>query len=520
MDVDGREPYDAGAEPIDWQAIRQAERMGPAEWSGEDGFQALRLSFRVPLDHRNQESTERIALGAVLVFGPGLPVLSPGNADSPENILRSLTPPKTKRPILVYLCGGPGSANPAFALPDLNRAILQRQHAILYLDYRGTGDSTPVTAEQLRSINGGGSDAADPSGRRRAAYLRHFTQDAIVADLEAVRLALNGVRFVLLAQSFGGWIATTYLSFLPRALDAVYIAGGVPPPFGASPDAVYSKLYDRVRKANERYYELYPDNQEKVVKVVRALARMGGGRGVELPPGAHGQRLTARGFMTMGRRFGLGDEGLKKVHEMVELFWEDCQRDGVIAEDTLQRFVDMGGTGFRLPERPLYAVLHEAIYCYGPRVRSAWAAQRVGREQHGASFAWLDHEFDFFADGLGRAQPLFFSGEMIYEFMLQDAGPELEPFVLPARALAQRRTWPPLYDVEQLRRNTVPVRALAYPRDLFVDFGLCKQTLDLIGNSTMTEAPGDWIHGSIKTRTKDVIDLLYPMPKIASNQDE
>src|SRR5437016_3444829 len=79
-----------------------------------------------------------------------------------------------------------------------------------------------------------------------------------------------------------------------------------------------------------------------------------------------------------------GDAGLEQVVGFVEMFAGDCGDGGGVSETTIQRFVEAGGTGFQLPRRPLYGVLHEAIYCYEPGVVSDWAAQRVGRVEGGS----------------------------------------------------------------------------------------------------------------------------------------
>jgi len=60
---------------------------------------------------------------------------------------------------------------------------------------------------------------------------------------------------------------------------------------------------------------------------------------------------------------------------------------------------------------PLYAVLHESIYCQGGA--SAWAAERVRGE---APFAEL-------FDAIARAEadlPVYFTGEMIFPWMFDE----------------------------------------------------------------------------------------------------
>ena len=63
---------------------------------------------------------------------------------------------------------------------------------------------------------------------------------------------------------------------------------------------------------------------------------------------------------------------------------------------------------------PLYAILHESIYCQGGEA-SAWAAERVRRE---APFAEL---FDAVAQA-EAGLPVYFTGEMIFPWMFDEVG--------------------------------------------------------------------------------------------------
>ncbi|HEX5688638.1 MAG TPA: hypothetical protein VFX76_01475, partial [Roseiflexaceae bacterium] len=81
-------------------------------------------------------------------------------------------------PWLVFFQGGPGSPSPR---PDglggwLKRAL--KEYRVLLLDQRGTGRSTPVTAQTLARL---------PNPQAIADYLKHFRADAIVKDAEVIR---------------------------------------------------------------------------------------------------------------------------------------------------------------------------------------------------------------------------------------------------------------------------------------------------------------------------------------------
>ena len=105
---------------------------------------------------------------------------------------------------------------------------------------------------------------------------------------------------------------------------------------------------------------------------------------------------------------------------------------------------------------PLYACLHESIYCNGGGP-SAWAAERVFNE----------HRKTFSADNaLGSSdphKPVLFTGEMVFPFMFDEIA-ALKPFKNVADALAAKTDWPALYDVDALARCDVPWRAPASSR--------------------------------------------------------
>jgi hypothetical protein len=100
---------------------------------------------------------------------------------------------------------------------------------------------------------------------------------------------------------------------------------------------------------------------------------------------------------------------------------------------------------------PVYAALHEAIYCQG--AASRWAAQRV-----------RDEFPEFAAD----APELLFTGEMIYPWMFETHA-ALRPLREAAELLAKRDDWPPLYDDAALAACEVPTAAVVYHDDMYVD---------------------------------------------------
>jgi len=117
-------------------------------------------------------------------------------------------------PVLLYLQGGPGfpAGRPTAPPSGWAKAALSNGYRVLLLDQRGTGRSSPVTAQSLGTLG---------SPEEQAAYLAHFRADSIVRDCEAVRHSLcGGKKLTLLGQSFGGFCILTYLSLFPTAIGA------------------------------------------------------------------------------------------------------------------------------------------------------------------------------------------------------------------------------------------------------------------------------------------------------------
>jgi pimeloyl-ACP methyl ester carboxylesterase len=335
-------------------------------------------------------------------------------------------PPAADLPFLLYLEGGPGHSAPRHLPAWLRRAT--REYRVVLMDQRGTGRSTPATRQTLAGLD-------DPAG-----HLRHFRADAIVADAELLRAHLAGDRpWTVLGQSFGGFCAVAYLSRAPEGLREVLITGGLPP-LEASAEDVYRAAYPRVLAHNERYAERYPDDAPAARRVVDALC----GRDVRLPGG---DRLTPRRFQTLGIHFGAESRFDALHHLLAEAFVDGP--GGRELSDAFLRGVD---AAVSFATQPLYALMHESVYCQGRA--SGWAAHRVRAEFP---------EFDLDGDG-----PVRFTGEMIYPWLF-DEDPALIPLAGCARELASRTDWPALYDADRLAGNTVPVAALICYDDMYVD---------------------------------------------------
>lgn len=114
---------------------------------------------------------------------------------------------------------------------------------------------------------------------------------------------------------------------------------------------------------------------------------------------------------------------------------------------------------------PLFAALQESIYGHGAGA-TRWAAERV-RAEH--------PEFD------PTARPLLFTGEMMFPWMFEDIR-SLRPFKSGVEALAARESYSELYDPARLATNEVPIAAVVYHDDLYVDAGLSLETAQEVGN--------------------------------------
>jgi pimeloyl-ACP methyl ester carboxylesterase len=350
-------------------------------------------------------------------------------------------------PWLVFLQGGPGARSPRPVNRSgwLGRALAE--HRVLLLDQRGTGRSTPATRQTLTSRGG----AAE-----QARYLRHFRADSIVRDAELLRHALVGAdgRWSLLGQSYGGFVALTYLSLAPQRLDKVLIAGGLPP-LDRGPDDVYRATLERVRQRYERLVARYPDDGGRLDAVADHLAS----NDVHLPSG---DLLTVARLQSLGVALGYSD-GLEKVHYLLETAWAGGSADEPSGELS-DEFLATVEAATAFVDRPLYAVLHESIYCQGHA--SGWSAQRV-----------VDGLPEFSA----AARPLLLTGEMVLPELVRGNW-AVAPLAEAADLLAAYDDWPALYDRDVLAANEVPVAAVIYHEDMYVEHAFSVETAARVGN--------------------------------------
>lgn len=361
-----------------------------------------------------------------------------------ELFVRELVDPEhddPARPLLAFLQGGPGGANPRPLARDgwIDEAL--RDYRVVLVDQRGTGLSTAVDAVTVDARGESGGD-----------FLACFRADSIVRDLEHVRTTLyDGRRWTTLAQSFGGWITLTYLSFAPEGLAASYVCGGIPgiPPKAAE---VYRRTFDRVATKTAEFYRRYPEDEATVARIADRLAQ----GDVLLPDG---DVLTVRRFQALGIDFGM-KPGHERLHWLVEKAFTG---DGRLSAGFLQDVLALSSSA----GNPLFWTLQESIYGDPASGPTAWAAQ-----------AERDRRPEFDED----RRPLLFTGEMAFPWMFDDVR-LLRGFRRAVDALAAKDDWSPLYDREALARNEVPLAAVVYFDDMYVDAGLQLETLKSVGNA-------------------------------------
>ncbi|GAA4889982.1 alpha/beta fold hydrolase [Streptomyces coeruleoprunus] len=415
--------------------------------------------FTVPLDHADP-SGEQIEL-----YGREVVAAGRGDADG--------------LPWLVYLEGGPGCAARRFTGKQAWLARAVQDYRVLLLDQRGTGRSTPATRQTL-PLRGGPQEQAD--------YLAHFRADSIVRDCELIRRRLTGgAPWTVLGQSFGGFCATHYLSAAPEGLDTVLVTGGLPS-LDATADDVYRAAYPRIQRKAEAHYDRYPQDVERARRIAAHLAE----HRTVLP---NGHVLTPEAFQSLGILLGGGD-GSHQLHYLLENAFVRTPAGHVLSDafqEAVQSHLSFAG-------RPLYAVLHEAIYAQG-RGPTAWAAERVRAE-----FPQFDAAKALAGDG-----PVLFTGETIHPWHFE-TDPALRPLRETAELLAARTDWPALYDPERLAATTVPVAAAVYHDDMYVDTAHSLATARTI-RGLRTWITDEYEHDGVRASGTRVLDRLLALAR-------
>ncbi len=405
--------------------------------------------FGVPLDHQRPDGEQ------IEVFAREVVAADKADADLPW---------------LLFLQGGPGfgAQRPEGRESWLDRAL--HDFRVLLLDQRGTGRSCPANRRTLTRLG----------PQAQADYLAHFRADSIVLDAELIRRELTDEPWGVLGQSFGGMCTVTYLSFAPHGIREAFITGGLPG-LTATADDIYRRTYRTVAAKNAAHYERYPDDVDQARRVAEYLAE----HDVRRPDGAP---LTVAAFQSAGAMLGLSG-GSHALHYLLE--------DPFAGHELSDAFLYAMMNELSFAAGPLYALLHEASYAQGSATR--WSAQRIRAE------------FGEFDPGVTGTTSLYFTGEMIYPWMM-DADPVLRPLREAADILAERDDWPPLYDPTRLAANEVPVAAAVYYDDMYVDRELSMRTAQAI-RGLRTWVTSEYEHDGLRVSNGAVLDRLIGMAR-------
>ena len=378
-------------------------------------------------------------------------------------------------PWLLFLQGGPGGrGNRLGSLGGWSKAAA-RDFRILMLDQRGTGLSSPIDRSTL-PLRG--------ATHQQAAYLEYFRADSIVADAELIRAALGSPPWSVYGQSYGGFCALTYLSFAPEGLREVFITGGLAPLSGPADD-VYRATFKRVAARNAQYFGWYPEDRATVERIARHLRTT-----PEVLP--DGGPLTVERFQMLGAFLG-GNTRVDSLHYLLEDAFTETSEGTRLSDAFLEQV--QGIVSRR--SNPLYALLHESIYGQGHA--TDWSAWRVLAD------------YPEFQPG---AEPLLLTGEMVYPWYFEQ-DPALRPLQEVAALLAAKPDWKPLYDAARLAVNTVPVAAVVYTDDIYVDRELSLETAGAVRGLQVWET-ADFHHDGIADDGEGIFARLLGMARSGS----
>ncbi|WP_045421671.1 alpha/beta fold hydrolase [Vibrio jasicida] len=415
------------------------------------GLHYTPYSFTVPLDYQD------LSKGTINVFARSVCLVGDEDSD---------------KPWLVYFQGGPGFPSPR---PNGNNGWIKRalsEYRVLLLDQRGTGNSSVINHQTLAHL----------TPEQQADYLSHFRADNIVRDAEFIREQFGVEKWAILGQSFGGFCSLTYLSLFPNSLLQSYITGGVPS-VSRHADDVYHATFKRTMEKNQAFFQQFPQAQQLCQNIADHLLVH-----EEFLP--NGQRFTVEQFQQIGINFGVSDTFLPTY------YWLESALIEVNGKPQLRyEFLNDMLAQQNFQTNPIYAILHESIYCQG--FASQWSAHRV-RQEHDA----FNYE---------QGKPFYFTGEMVFPWMF-DQYVNLKPLKEAAELLAEKADWTPLYDAQQLANNKVPVSCAVYADDMFVEMDISRETLAAIPNSKAW-ITNEYEHNGLRADGERILDKLIAMGK-------
>ncbi|MDW1812917.1 alpha/beta fold hydrolase, partial [Vibrio sp. Vb2362] len=304
----------------------------------------------------------------------------------------------------------------------------------------------------------------------------------IVRDAEYIREQFGVEKWAILGQSFGGFCSLTYLSLFPDSLLQSYITGGVPS-VSRHADDVYEATFKRTMEKNQAFFQQFPNAQQLCQNIANHLLE-----NEEYLP--NGQRFTVEQFQQIGINFGVSDTFLPTY------YWLESALIEVNGKPQLRyEFLNDMLAQQNFQTNPIYAILHESIYCQS--FASNWSAHRVRQTRS---------EFNY-----ESGKPFYFTGEMVFPWMF-DQYVNLKPLKDTAEILAAKEDWAALYDQTQLAQNKVPVSCAVYADDMFVEMDISRETLALIPNSKAW-ITNEYEHNGLRADGERILDRLIAMGK-------
>src|SRR6185312_6046215 len=191
---------------------------------------------------------------------------------------------------LIMLPGGPGQSSEALAPLAGALTGVRRSRDIVLIDPRGTGKSAPLRCPALAPRDAFDELAQEQTiaaaAQRCIAELRasgdadpaQYTTSAVVADVDAVRIALGYDRINLWGGSYGTRVAQEYLRRYPQHVRSVILDGAAPPAMRVGFDPWLSReaALDEVFAAcaaSPACRQAYPDLDAMLARIRTALAR-------------------------------------------------------------------------------------------------------------------------------------------------------------------------------------------------------------------------------------------------------
>ena len=191
---------------------------------------------------------------------------------------------------LIMLPGGPGQSSEALAPLAGALTGVRRSRDIVLIDPRGTGKSAPLRCPALAPRDAFAELAQEQTiaaaAQRCIAELRaggeadpaQYTTSAVVADVDAVRIALGYDRINLWGGSYGTRVAQEYLRRYPQHVRSVILDGAAPPAMRVGFDPWLSReaALDQVFAAcaaSPACRQAYPDLEAMLARIRTDLAR-------------------------------------------------------------------------------------------------------------------------------------------------------------------------------------------------------------------------------------------------------